>query len=265
MGIRHRRLVLLPALVLGVVAPLFAMAPPAEARLTTSTKKCSSLVVIGARGSGQSVGSGSIPGFGPQGTAAIKNAVGRIQRTGSLRYQGLTSTQYPAVGVNWTTAFNRDPYWASVKKGAYATMAIAKDLASSCSSTKIALVGYSQGASVMRWAIRDLPDRVKDRVVLIGLIGDPERRGFNQTAPEIGRHVFFTGDTLYGSGALGAGPALPSRRRSAIVTACHVKDDICNRTGAWSTTEHGSFYQSSTGASKIGSAFYGALLNNGFK
>ncbi len=145
-------------------------------------------------------------------------------------------------------------------------MSNVKNIAAACPKTKFALVGYSQGASVVRWAIRDLPDSLKDKVVLVGLIGDPERRGFNQTTPEIGHHVFFTsGTTMYGSGALGAGPVLPKRRGSAVVTACHLNDDICNRSGAFSMSAHTGYYQSTTGASKIGSGFYIALFNNGFR
>lgn len=260
------------------VALLLLFAGPAEAALKTSSTKCASLVVVGARGSGQAASSSSsITGFGPQARAGIETAVKRVKRSGTVRYRSLTKTEYPAVSVNWTTAFNRQAYWASVSKGAKSTMAIVKDITSKCRSTKVALVGYSQGASVVRWAIRDLPKSVRARVALVGLLGDPERRGYNVKPSEIGIQQNYDvtrgGKPVvsYGSGALGAGPALPGDRVSAIASGCHPDDDVCNlstrnASGAkFDMKVHTTYYQSSTGASKTGLVFYIALSKNGFK
>ncbi|WP_162891225.1 cutinase family protein [Aeromicrobium sp. A1-2] len=254
--------------IFAVIATTLALPVPADAALKSTTSKCSSLVIIGARGSGQSMSSGSISGFGPEVTGSVKNMVSRIKRTGTYRYVGVS---YPAIPVdrNWTTS----KYFASVGKGAKFTMDTVKSIGKSCSSTKFALIGYSQGASVMRWAIRDLPSTLQARVLLVGMIADPERRGFNTSPSDIGFVENYDSGTLYGSGLLGAGPKMPSGRSRAVVQFCHKNDNVCNRpgnsgvaVGDWGkvdTKTHGSFYKTSSTYPKTGLMLYVPLANYG--
>lgn len=253
---------------MAVAASVLVSAPaPATAALKASSTTCANLVVLGARGSGQGWSSGSIKGFGPEVSGSVKRAVSRIKRKGSVRYVGV---DYPAVAVNqsWTRA----KYDASVAKGARKTTSTVTSLVRRCPSTRYALVGFSQGASVMRTTIRDLPTKSKDRVVLVGLIGDPERRGASAPKPEVGTLDSLGTGPLLGEGFLGPGAALSSRRALRTVSLCHALDDICNNLvepgagpGDLSTyvrsedRTHGRYYRSAAGVKRTGDGLYGRL------
>lgn len=258
----------------GTPSPTPTPAPaPAPAKLSVTGARCATLVVFGARGSGQAVTSGSINGFGPEVSNAAKAAIARVKTAGTVRYEGVV---YPAVPVD--TKWRTGRYFDSVGAGARTTIADINALLRDCSSTKVALVGYSQGASVMRWVLRDLPSASKNKVVLVGLIADPERRGFNVSPSEIGLYENFDSGTLYGSGILGAGPVLPASRASAVVSMCTKADNVCNspsNTG-WAVGDRGKidglkqathtgFYQTSSAAAVAGSTMYIALAKNGLR
>lgn len=253
---------------------LLSALPQSAQALTVSGAKCSDLIVLGARGSGQRWDSGAIEGFGPEVSGAVQNAVARVKASGTVRFVGVT---YPAIPID--NSWTRGRYFNSVGEGARYTMSVVNALAQECPlRTRFALVGYSQGASVMRWAIRDLPDSRKDRVVAVGLIADPERRGFNVSPSEIGLIENYDTGTLHGSGVLGAAPVLPSRRANAIVTMCHRGDNVCNfpvnsgwAIGDWIRFEyrkqvtHSTFYKSTTGISSSGLMLYIPLSKHGFR
>lgn len=252
------------AVLAGVMAMglLGATGTSAEAKLTKTGNKCASLVVVGARGSGEGQSAGSIPGFGSRLSPGVSNMASRIKRSGTIRY---LAVKYPAIKITPTNALNRKKYFASVGAGAKDAMSKVNSLASACPSTRFALVGYSQGASVMRWAMRDLAASRQDKVVLVGLLGDPERRGFDTRPSEIGLLENYGTGTLRRGGVLGAGPALPARRARAVVTMCHAGDAFCNSapTQLVRSPIHYNFYQSKTGASKTGMALYIPLANYG--
>lgn len=254
-------------------APKPAPSAPKPGLVEAPSAPCPTLVVIGARGSGQSPTSGGIRGFGPEVSNATKAAVAKVKASGTVRY---VPVSYPAMPVN--AGWRRGKYFDSVGAGARNAMSAANTVVQRCPSTKIALVGYSQGASVMRWAIRDLPAASQDRVILVGLIADPERRGFNVNPSEIGLYENYNTGTLYGSGFLGAGPALPARRTNAIVSMCNKSDNVCNNPAntGWSVGDagaiegftqktHTTFYQMPVAAATAGSTMYIPLTKGGLR
>jgi pimeloyl-ACP methyl ester carboxylesterase len=257
---------------LTLAAGMLVIAPaPANATLRDTTATCADLVVLGARGSGQSWTSGAIPGFGPELSLAVANARSRVRANGTIRYVGVDypATSVPSIiaaGPRWSTV-----YWSSVGKGAKYAMDTINGLVRSCRTTKIALVGVSQGASVVRWAIRDLPSASQARVIVVGLVGDPQRRGFNVSPSEIGLLEDFGSGTLRNSGLLGAGPVLPSGRARAVVSMCHAADPVCNAPvgaagfGGLSLTVHETYYKSAAAVPKNGMMLYIPLANAGFR
>jgi cutinase len=131
-----------------------------EAQAVPSTAKCANVVVIGARGTLEPTGMGS--------TAATASSVAaRTAKT--VRTMALV---YPAAAVG---------YGGSVDAGERALQQVIASLVSSCPSTRIVLVGYSQGAHVIGnlldpwWPIQ-LSVTQKSRIAAVVFYGDPTFR-----------------------------------------------------------------------------------------
>lgn len=239
-------------------------AAPAAAGMTKSTKACPALIVVGLRGSGETASSGSIPYFGKPASSAAKNMVSRIKRTGTYRYAGIP---YDAKAVNPFT------YPASVADGVKLTTGILRSLRSKCgTSTRYALIGYSQGAQVVRESVAKLEYAVRTQIVAVGLIGDPKRRGYDTRPSEIGYVENFDLGTLKKGGILGAGATFEGRLRATKVASfCVPKDYICNATAGttwgqgWNAIWHTGFYNWDSSIRKIGLGLYTRLVNNGFR
>lgn len=208
---------LLVALVL--VAPMSPGAPPAaEATARESTARCADLVVLGVRASGQRFTSSS-RGMGPEVHAAVRNAVGRLRGDHAVRLAGL---DYPATPTSAGTA----AYLASVRDGTARLGKRLVRLLASCRRTRVALVGFSQGAHVVHGTLATVPlsaARAR-RVVAVGLIADPtyNRRSthahqvrYGVTAPRV-------------DGLLGPGRSLPEPLARRTIDFCHPDDLVCS-------------------------------------
>lgn len=249
------------ALVAALIATT-AVSAPASAAMTSTSTACTNLIVLGFRGSGQSMGSGSVYGFGPQLSVAAKSMMGRVKRTGTYRFAGIAYTA-SKVGPG---------YYTSVNDGVNYAAPIINYLGSRCTSSRFALLGYSQGAHVVRNVMPKLSSSVRSRIVLVGLVGDPKRRGFNVSPAEVGYQEMFNSGTLYGSGALGAGTSYSAylgNAASKVATFCVKQDPVCNRPGAslqwgwFSTVMHTTYYTNNS--STIGFGLYTRLSANGFR
>lgn len=259
-----RSIRLLAVTLAALLAVALAPASPASAGLTKASRACTSLVVVGLRGSGEAADSGSIRYFGKPASKAATNMVSRIKRTGTYRYAGIP---YDARRVNPVT------YGASVADGVTLLTGVLRSIRRSCGTgTRFALIGYSQGAQVVRESVAKLEQSVRAQVVAVGLIGDPKRRGFDQRPAEIGYHEDFDRGTLAGSGKLGPGRTFEGLLRSTKIASFCVKNDwICNDTvhttwgQGWATDWHAGFYSWDSSARTIGFGLYTRLVNNGFR
>ncbi|MEV5001498.1 cutinase family protein [Nocardioides sp. LML1-1-1.1] len=255
---------LLAVTLAALLAVALAPASPAHAGLTKASRACTSLVVVGLRGSGEAADSGSIRYFGQPASKAAKNMVSRIKRSGTYRYAGIP---YDAKRVNPVT------YGASVADGVKLLTGVLRSIKKSCGTgTKFALIGYSQGAQVVRESVAKLEQPVRAQIVAVGLIGDPKRRGYDQRPAEIGYNENFDRGTLAGSGKLGAGRTFEGLLKATKVASFCVKGDwICNDTvgttwgQGWATDWHTGFYNWDSSARTIGFGLYTRLVNNGFR
>lgn len=254
------------AIVSLIATLVMAVAPisPASASLTQVSKACTSLIVVGLRGSGESRTSGSIPYFGAPASNAARNMVTRIKGTGTYRYAGIP---YDAKKVDPRT------YGASVADGVKLTTGILRSIRNNCGTkTRFALIGYSQGAQVVRESVARLEPAVRAQVVAVGLIGDPKRRGYDVRPSEIGYVENFDRGTLKKGGILGAGTSFEGRLSSTKVASfCVPNDYICNATTGttwgqgWNAVWHTGFYNWDSSTRAIGLGLYTRLANNGFR
>ncbi|KAH8889472.1 cutinase-domain-containing protein [Thozetella sp. PMI_491] len=196
----------------------------------------SGLYMLCARGSGE-------PVFSP--TGAFPNNTGSpgylaVQVAKQVQGSIIAGVLYPATDP--TNSANLTAYQESENAGAQAILDEVKLYQSSCPDSKIALIGYSQGAQAMRDAICGgsvddfntvsplSPNLVKNNVVAIALIGDP-----THLANEGGNRGTSTNDGIF------------SRKNTTIcdeyddftASWCDTGDPYCDHGN--SPTVHGSY------------------------
>lgn len=245
---------------LGVIAHSSA---EAAAALTTKQTQCTNLVVLGARGSGQGMNEGKAPGFGPQASGAARAAVARVTRSGSVRFAKL-----PYDAVKLGTVFQNmanGKYNGSVQSGAKLLRSVLTSIKKSCGTrTAFLLVGYSQGAEVIRTAVASgLARDVRDRIAGIGLIGDPTYRGLARSPIDAGTHDNF-GGVVVGKGRR-SGDAIPADLSANTVHLCQPRDPVCNNVAALKEVEHTQFYVSTASQGRMGASIYNRLAANDFR
>jgi len=178
---------------------------------------CPDVLVIDLRGSGEAKGELSPPGriF----AKALQDALSE-KSTRSIPFP------YPAAGDKWTMvgavvkiAFI-GKYHDSVTVGKRALKTVIIELNQNCPSTKIILVGYSQGAHV----IGDVYPLKANVLYGAVLFGDPR---FNPVNGAINKYSF---DRLR-HGRLGARSVLKGKKASHYLSYCHRKDPVCQNIG----------------------------------
>lgn len=132
----------------------------------------------GARGSGETAKHGTIVRFGSRADqVAVKIAAGL---TSSQTYQYI-GIDYPAEGVPawYQTPVKAKPYVASMLKGAAKVEAEVRAKVASCPGSRIVLIGYSQGAFAVHYALWRLGDDVRFARAIrsVILLADPLNQG----------------------------------------------------------------------------------------
>lgn len=160
-----------------VAAAGLVAAQPATAAGTKVKSTCANVVMMGARGSGEGEKSGKVPGFGTRNDdVAIKIAAG-LEPGQTYRYLAI---DYPAKGVpspKNVSEFNS--YLDSMAKGAHKVRDEVRALVKSCPSSRIVLMGYSQGAFAVHMGMHYLGDdvAVTKAVRSVVLLADPLNNG----------------------------------------------------------------------------------------
>lgn len=175
---------------------------------------CVDSVVIGARGSGQPAGFGDQVAPVVEAIAMALSATGRTVDTMPLDYPALS------LADSFGLALFTGEYEGSVLAGADALLGAMAATALRCPSTEFVLVGYSQGAQVIKSALADsVPS---SRIAGVVLLADPTR---DHLQPGVAR----LGDpTRERPGAFGA-VSLPDHLRAVSVDVCAPGDGVCER------------------------------------
>jgi cutinase len=175
---------------------------------------CPDVLAIDLRGSGETKGMLSPPG------QAFSDA---LQKTLSYKNVQSVPLNYPAVGGKWALIGAKvrvafwGKYYASVTIGKRALTVVIKELDQSCPSTKVILVGYSQGAHVagdVYWSLS------AKKVYGAVLFGDPK---FGPANGVVNKHSF---DPWY-HGQLGKRKKLTGYKATHLMSFCHVADPVC--------------------------------------
>jgi cutinase len=205
-----------------------ATASDGPARLTRA--RCADLVIVGLRGQGQSRRGHDGAGKDVDGVA---RAMLRHLRPGTtVRIDGVP---FPARSGGDAT------YAEDVRTGVRLVRDRLAVLAQGCPASRVALVGYSQGAEVVHRSAVATTDPAQLAAVV--LIGDPVRN------PEDHVQTLVPGPgVLSGRGNGGVGARFPDAVRQLVLEVCAPADDVCDappagRVGPPSTT-HRTAYKS---------------------
>lgn len=151
-------------------------------------------------------------------------------------------------------------YQANIDDGVDRTQARIAELAQRCPDSRIALIGFSQGAQ----AVHELAAgaaTLSPRIALVAMIADPRRN------PDDSIGSWTYGKSAPGPGKLGPGPALGSTLRDSAISFCATGDEICNwppggYAGGLSDT-HRHFYEKPAHARSTGRKLAAILRTNG--
>lgn len=179
----------------------------------TAPTSCSDVYIVGIRGSGQS-------GFGEQVGSVIESLAPAIGVTG--RSVSEEALDYPAISVSDSfglVLFN-GAYDRSVAAGVAALDARLRAIGNECPGSEIVLVGYSQGAQVIKERFANAEPR--SRVSAVVLLADPTRS-------RMGTSMIRLGDpSVDADGAFGA-IDLPHHVAAVAVDVCAEGDGVCEQ------------------------------------
>ena len=212
---------------------------------SVSASSCSALLVVGARGSGETYDA-SHDGMGPEVFAAYSQIARRVPNT---RPFGLP---YPAVPVLPVSQLG-SAYWNSLSYGDSMLYHYVSQQVVACPYQRIALVGYSQGAQVIGDTLKNLTASQRSLIAQIVLFGDPR---FNPAISGIDRG----GYNPRLAGVFGA-RTIASLWYPKMRDYCALRDPVCNYStanivGCISGCVHYKYTSSGT------AAFAGALAGN---
>ena len=182
---------------------------------TANVEGCPDIRVVGARGSGQL-------GYGEQVGGIVKGVVSDAERSG-LDVDEVV-LDYPAISLadSFGLALFTGEYDRSVETGVGALAAELDAVRSECPGTRVVLVGYSQGAQVIKRTMLDRPP--VDRIEAVILLGDPTRDILQMGLSRLGDL------TTDAPGSLGA-VDIASHIRPLAIDVCAFNDSVCSGAG----------------------------------
>lgn len=233
-------------------APSSTRTAKASAPLLVTTG-CADLIVLALRGAGQAADKNH--GAGQEILASVRAMSADLHRKSetTIRLEGIP---YRAEAAP-TSDFHR----GNVEDGMARTRDRIAELARRCPDSRVALVGFSQGAQVVHELAADLPAESARRIALVALIADPIRDPSDAIAS------WTYGKAAPGPGKFGAGAAVDSALRDRTITFCTAGDEICNwppggYDGPLSDT-HRHFYETSAHARSTGRQMADLLRRSG--
>ena len=174
---------------------------------------CSDVQIVGVRGSGQS-------GYGEQVGDVVRTLERDIGASG--RSVSAVALEYPAISISdsFGLVLLTGEYDRSVAAGMAELRLTVDDVTDSCRETQIVLIGYSQGAQVIKQTMENtVPDaRIASVVLLADPTRDPSQFGLTRL-----------GDSENERGGSFGAVALPGYLRTVAVDVCVDADGICER------------------------------------
>lgn len=220
---------------------------------TLVTTGCADLVVLGLRGSNQSVDQNH--GSGQEILRTVRAMSADLHRKSD------TTVRLEGIPYRAESAASAAIYQANIDDGVTRTRTRIAQLAKRCPRSRIALVGFSQGAQAVHGLAIDLSASASRQVALVAMIADPRRN------PDDAIGSWTYGKAAPGPGKLGAGTPLPGSLKTKAITFCATGDEICNwppggYPGPLSKT-HRHFYETPAHARETGHQLAEILRRNG--
>ncbi|MET0449850.1 MAG: cutinase family protein [Aeromicrobium sp.] len=202
--------------------------------------RCADLVVLGVRGSGQAADRNR--GVGKE---VLRTVTDLAHRVGS---RAGTSVRLEPVPYDASGAATTAVYFEHVGAGARMAERQADDIVDRCPDSRLALVGFSQGANVVHELADDVPAALAARIDLIGMIADP-RRNPGDTIPQWS----YAADPVMQPGLLGAGAPIDADVSKVAISFCVKGDEVCGGEGGGvvgnrTSRTHRFFYEKPTNA-----------------
>lgn len=209
---------------LGLVAVAACAGPapgssePSRAAGPLVSTTCADLVVLGVRGSGQAADLNQ--GVGKEVLRTVTDLARRVSTRAGTSVR-LEAVLYDASGTATTSTF-----FEHVSAGARLAERQATDLVTQCPDSRLAVVGFSQGANVVHEFADDVAPALARRIDLVGMIADP-RRNPSDTIPQWS----YAAAALPRPGLLGAGAPIDPDVSAAAISFCVKGDEVCNGGG----------------------------------
>ncbi|KQY59644.1 hypothetical protein ASD11_08840 [Aeromicrobium sp. Root495] len=199
---------------------------------------CPQVEVVGLRGQSQSLDHHR--GLGTE----VDQVVTRM--TELLQDAGVDDVLVEAIRHDSHDASDLGIYEADVRQGERLLTARLKEVSATCPSSRLVVVGFSQGSQIASETLASTPSLAKD-VDLLVLIGNPR----HDPAAKVTR-VDLPGPEPTGHGSLGAGPDLGELARRTV-EACVQGDVVCNLPtgGGLDYTAHKHAYEGAKAAQAI--------------
>ncbi|VXA96436.1 cutinase family protein [Aeromicrobium sp. 9AM] len=214
---------------------------------------CADLVVLGLRGSDQALDKN----FG-SGQEILRSV--RAMST-ELHRDSRTTVRLEGIPYRAQSAASAAIYQANIDDGVVRARARVTELALKCPESKVALVGFSQGAQAVHELAAQLSATMLRRIPLVAMIADPRRNPADSIAS------WTYGKSAKGPGKLGPGAALGSTLKGRAIEFCASGDEICNwppggYAGSLSDT-HRHFYETPAHSRTTGRQLAKVLRANG--
>ncbi|RYJ04668.1 MAG: cutinase family protein, partial [Actinomycetales bacterium] len=215
--------------------------PPTRTAVSQPTAPCRDIVLLAARGSRE----------GPQGDGTYESdpysgmgAIGYYAGAGALQTVllqhpsttwDMRAIRYPAsLYPGFTSGVTWPEYVNSLVQGALGVRTAIRALEADCPSSKVLLIGASQGAGVVRLGIAGLTSAERESILAVGLVGDPLRTAGGAELLWQSADTPAPATTLQRSGLLsadvleeGASNEIPADVVSRTVSLCRSDDLVC--------------------------------------
>jgi hypothetical protein len=239
--VRRRSMWLALGLVLAVTVTFGFAVQRAPSASAAAPRPCSSVAVVGLRGSGQT------SGFGAQVNETFLPLFSNL--LANNRTVASFALDYTAASTNLITnlkttnyPWNVQQFIASANTGADSLYTLLSLRQRTCPGEALVLLGYSQGSMAIKLFLRNMVNKgesgILNRIAGIGLIADPTK---NPNDPNIGSAAPLSRGIATRFGVGGAPVQVPASVVGYSEHACDSHDLVCDFSAESNTQVHSSY------------------------